>query len=1096
MWLIKAPKTADARRRMLPGAGRWILILIVGFSLAVGPTLPVALAQTGFECPGAPMSRMQAGQRGFVSFDPPSPSRVRELPGTQERILGQLQPGDVFLVLDGPICIDNYAWWRIQADGGDLQGWVAEGDRSDYWIMACPGQARGSDCQIPSVDRGPTLADLALAPQNRRADGAIAFADEQGAVWLQSSADATPQPLMDNSLFTSAAQASPDGRWLAVSRYARTDQRGSVWLVDLSTAEASLVSDSHTFGLSWSSDSRVLAYDRDINVDTCMGGPWPDADGIWGLTVETGATALLVPAQSGYPLINPQWSPDGATILFNQIVYCEGNGPYGYWTVADSRYHDSDRVLGQVDWSPDAQWLVYDTRSYAGPAPNLWIQRLDGSEPRVLPSSGGNCDCDPRWSPDGRHVLFARWTDRSDEAELWRFDWEAGPTRLSDAPLRTFDWSPSGAAVAFSTQDGRLYTINADGSGLQAWGRGLLLDWVSADNAQTALTHLIDQKRGLIPSLSRIHIVVAYGVVRVPVRAFQEQSSLELVERLAAGPVSDAQAAAFERLVLQEQALASTLKDYTILSGYQADAAADVTGMFWGTAFMLATSKVSPARAAADLVIKMFRDVVVAVASRLPEGPVRTLFTSGISAALDIYQAQSDNGATAFQVLAESTVRENLARHNLQLLLDRVQPTLDQGVRSVNGVGDPRWDVQGTVASARLQTEGVVTISGLQVTNATDWHEALDRGRKANEILKDMADLLGTTGGAWYVRLAQVWVRIQQVAIDFTEGTWIVAPSMDCVLGLSERTGSLAFNPSQQVAACRVPGAGRGPGHDESLAPLRLGRWGPRLQQDLETYRAAVESVRAAGASGDEAALESAFQTLVTAQEALNPTTSVALRLAALEETGAAGEAVVRNVLALDGAAVQLLLNVAAVQDEPAAAEPRQNLEHTTDQVLQAVDSLGESLAAHVSEGSASRGLAVFMAVPAQAEATVGNPTIITVRVQNVGGQDLTGVQVTAYLDGVTQAPQAIESLKAGEEVEVPVSVTATRVGSQNVTLDLVNGDHVDIAFVTLLATSPVSAEAPAVPTPGATGFPCFSGAALVLAAIGIGRRRWTARKP
>lgn len=1093
--LTGRPNTLSLRTRIWHSWGRGSLIVILILGVVYSPRPQSAWAQTEIQCPGAPVSKIQAGQRGFISLDPPSPSRVRELPGTQGRIRGQMQPGAVFLVLGGPRCSDNYSWWMIRAESGDLQGWVAEGDFGAYWIVVCPGQARGSDCQIPSVDRGPALSDLSLAAVNVRPDGAIVFADEQGAVWLKSSADAPPQPLMDGSQGTSSAQASPDGRWLAVSRYARDALHASLWLVDLTTRESRLVSDNHTRGLSWSPDSRVLAYDRAIEVDTCLGGPWPDADGIWGLTIETGATELLVPAKAGYPLLFPQWSPDGTTLLFNQIQYCEGNGPYGYWTVADSQYHDSGSVLGSLDWSPDAQWIVYDTVSYGGsPAPNLWIQRLDGRDSRVLPSSGGYLESQPRWSPDGRHLLFARSSDEFGDAELWRFDWEAGPARLSDTRLGAYDWSPSGAAVAFSTQDGLLYTVSVDGSGLRPWGRGALLDWLPSGSAQDTLARLIEQKRGLIQTLKSTDAIVGYGVVRLSLTAFQEQSSLELIDTLAAAPVSDAQAAAFERLVLQEQTLAKTLGDYSVLSGYQADAAADVTGMFWGTAFMLATSQVSAARAAADVERKMFRDVVVAVSSRLPDGPVRTLFTSGISAAMDLYQAQSDNGATAFQVLAESTVRGTLARRNLQLLVDRVEPTIDQGVRSVRGTGDPRWDVQGTVASARSQTDGVVYISGLQRTNATNWHEGLDRGRQVNEIFKDMADLLGTTGTGWYFRVAQVWFRVEQVLIDFTEGSYIVAPAMSCVLDLSERTGSLAFNPGQPVATCRVPGASRSPGRAETTAPLSLGLLGPQLQQDLAAYRNAVDSVRTAVQSGDSAALEPALQTLVTAQEALNPMTSAALMLAAPAETGAIGESVVRDVLNLDGAAVQLLLDIAAVQDEPSAAEPRQNLEEAIDQVLQNVDSLDGSLAAQVGVGGASGGLAIFTSVPAQAEATVGTPAVITVRVRNAGDLDLSGIQVAVSLDGVAQAPQVIESLEAGAEVDVTVPVAATRVGRQSVAFELASGGHVDVAYLVLEALSAPQNQAQPTQAPGATGIPCLSGAAMALAVLGFVRQRWTTR--
>jgi Bacterial SH3 domain len=85
-------------------------------------------------CPGAPVFRLAAGMRATVSQNPPIPSRVREQPSLQGKLVGQIEPGEVVTVLEGPRCADNYAWWKVQSAKG-LMGWTVEGDKRNYWLV-------------------------------------------------------------------------------------------------------------------------------------------------------------------------------------------------------------------------------------------------------------------------------------------------------------------------------------------------------------------------------------------------------------------------------------------------------------------------------------------------------------------------------------------------------------------------------------------------------------------------------------------------------------------------------------------------------------------------------------------------------------------------------------------------------------------------------------------------------------------------------------------------------------------------------------------------------------------------------------------------
>jgi hypothetical protein len=49
-------------------------------------------------------------------------------------------PGETFSILDGPICVDSIAWWKVEYDGqnGHLVGWTAEGEGADYYLEPIP----------------------------------------------------------------------------------------------------------------------------------------------------------------------------------------------------------------------------------------------------------------------------------------------------------------------------------------------------------------------------------------------------------------------------------------------------------------------------------------------------------------------------------------------------------------------------------------------------------------------------------------------------------------------------------------------------------------------------------------------------------------------------------------------------------------------------------------------------------------------------------------------------------------------------------------------------------------------------------------------
>ncbi len=64
---------------------------------------------------------------------------------------------------------------------------------------------------------------------------------------------------------------------------------------------------------------------------------------------------------------------------------------------------------GAPRWSPDGEWLAFDTKTQSGRA--VYVVRDDGSEGRYLRHSR-TVNRDPAWSPDGMKIAFSAGADR------------------------------------------------------------------------------------------------------------------------------------------------------------------------------------------------------------------------------------------------------------------------------------------------------------------------------------------------------------------------------------------------------------------------------------------------------------------------------------------------------------------------------------------------------------------------------------------------------------------------------------------------------------------------------------------------------------
>ena len=201
---------------------------------------------------------------------------------------------------------------------------------------------------------------------------------------------------------------------------------------------------------------------------------------------------------SGHLRLTPQWSPDGASIMFSAefrhrpYVYTYGT----YIVAADgsslswlSEGNGPEEHDFSPDFSPDGSEIVYTTTKFEVPTEDgPWAQQIatiqrnfeietswpDGSH-RLRLTYNGIQDTSPIWSPDGRRIAFIRDAPGHGIRGVYSMDADGSHVKLlhafaeqeiipgspglgslifwqGSAPGTGLDWSPDGEMLAFVVQ--------------------------------------------------------------------------------------------------------------------------------------------------------------------------------------------------------------------------------------------------------------------------------------------------------------------------------------------------------------------------------------------------------------------------------------------------------------------------------------------------------------------------------------------------------------------------------------------------------------------------------------------------------------------
>ncbi|HOM71722.1 MAG TPA: chitobiase/beta-hexosaminidase C-terminal domain-containing protein, partial [Armatimonadota bacterium] len=199
--------------------------------------------------------------------------------------------------------------------------------------------------------------------------------------------------------------------------------------------------------LSWSPDSQHIAFSTDRGTGE---------NDIWLIHPDgTGLEPIVI---GSFDEFGPGWSPDSSAIYF--LSNRTGNGRLWKKNLTTGALTQVfDKALGGYAISHGGDLIAVEVHRETSWGVII-ISAATGEELRWLATNAYS----PSWSPDDRKISFLRrdnlWVinnDRSDLQQITNFTED-------DPVIGSVDWGSSGF-IAF-TQNGRIYKIRTDGSGL------------------------------------------------------------------------------------------------------------------------------------------------------------------------------------------------------------------------------------------------------------------------------------------------------------------------------------------------------------------------------------------------------------------------------------------------------------------------------------------------------------------------------------------------------------------------------------------------------------------------------------------------------
>jgi TolB protein len=175
----------------------------------------------------------------------------------------------------------------------------------------------------------------------------------------------------------------------------------------------------------------------------------------------------------------PAWSPDGSRLAFvsdrdgdDEVFVMAADGSGVRQLTRNTTNRDGGPAVDQAPrWSPDGRSIVFASNRSGGET-EIWSMRSNGTRQlRLTRTAPYVLDHTPSWSPDGTRIAFASNRAGFENVEIYTMDVRGRDVRRLTTTGDTDDnapqWSPDGTHLVFSSnragqQD--IWVMRADGT--------------------------------------------------------------------------------------------------------------------------------------------------------------------------------------------------------------------------------------------------------------------------------------------------------------------------------------------------------------------------------------------------------------------------------------------------------------------------------------------------------------------------------------------------------------------------------------------------------------------------------------------------------